>query len=74
MTGCINVSLPRPDSVFENCRLSAELHSLEHEVLLPEQVSARFPGYRLPPDFKVTTSVLKLRVLKKIIYLLFNCF
>ena len=53
MTGCINTSRPAPDSVFDNCRLSAEQHGLEHEVLLPEQVSGRFPGYRLPPGFKV---------------------
>lgn len=53
MTGCINTSRPVPDSVFDNCRLSAEQHGLEHEVLTPEQVSARFPGYRLPPGFKV---------------------
>ncbi|KAK9845939.1 hypothetical protein WJX81_006509 [Elliptochloris bilobata] len=52
MTGCINTSLPTKDSVFDNCRLSAEEHGLQHEVLTPEQVSKRFPGYRLPPGFK----------------------
>ena len=56
MTGCINTSRPVPDSVFDNCRLSAEQHGLEHEVLTPEQVSARFPGYRLPPGFKVRSA------------------
>jgi len=58
MTGCINTSRPVPDSVFDNCRLSAEEHGLEHEVLTPEQVSARFPGYRLPPGFKVRSAPL----------------
>lgn len=53
MTGCINTSLPDKDSVFDNCRLSAEEHNLQHEVLGPEEVAARFPGYRLPPGFKV---------------------
>ena len=53
MTGCINTSLPAKDSVFDNCRLSAEQHNLQHEVLGPEEVAARFPGYRLPPGFKV---------------------
>ena len=52
MTGCINTSLPDTDSVFDNCRLSAEEHNLQHEVLGPEEVAARFPGYRLPPGFK----------------------
>lgn len=53
MTGCINTSLPDKDSVFDNCRLSAKEHNLQHEVLGPEEVAARFPGYRLPPGFKV---------------------
>ena len=52
MTGCINTSVPDKDSVFDNCRLSAEEHNLQHEVLGPEEVAARFPGYRLPPGFK----------------------
>ena len=56
MTGCINTSLPAKDSVFDNCRLSAEEHNLQHEVLGPEEVAARFPGYRLPPGFKERTA------------------
>lgn len=32
---------------------TAELHDIDHEVLEPPEVQSRFPGYRLPDDFKV---------------------
>jgi sarcosine oxidase len=38
------------EPVFAGSLRSCELHDLAHEVLSAEQVSGRFPGYRLPSD------------------------
>ena len=39
---------------FNNALLSARQHHLEHEILTGDQVNERFPGYKLPSNFKVS--------------------
>jgi sarcosine oxidase len=59
MTGCLEFADPEvaPDNnCFTNALLSCEEHGLEHEVLSAEEVNARFPGYQLPPNFRVRGS------------------
>jgi sarcosine oxidase len=36
--------------IFENSLKSCQIHSLLHEVLTSDELSARFPAYRLPPE------------------------
>lgn len=47
ITGSVDAGLPG-STVFEGSRLSCELHDLPHEILTSQQLTARFPGYRLP--------------------------
>lgn len=35
------------------CSQTVKKHNLEHELLSPEQVHSRFPGYELPAGYKV---------------------
>jgi sarcosine oxidase len=49
VTGSIDAG-PRDSAVFEGSRRSCELHGIRHEVLDSRALSARFPGYRLPPQ------------------------
>lgn len=48
-TGSIDASAPG-DPVFEGSLRSCEMHGLRHEVLTSQEVTRRFPGYRLPPE------------------------
>ncbi len=50
VTGSIDAGSPT-STVFEGSRKSCELYGLLHEVLTSAQISARFPGYQLPPDY-----------------------
>jgi sarcosine oxidase len=43
---------PEDDEVFQGALASARLHGLAHAVLTGAEVNARFPGYRLPADFR----------------------
>ncbi|KAI3438936.1 hypothetical protein D9Q98_001350 [Chlorella vulgaris] len=59
MTGCINASVPGAGHVpgaglscFEGALRSAQENILPHEVLSSQQVAARYPAYRLPPESK----------------------
>jgi sarcosine oxidase len=47
VTGSIDAS-PEAGRVFTGSKASCDLHHLPHEVLDHRQVTARFPGYRLP--------------------------
>ncbi len=47
-TGSIDASAP-DDAVFEGSLRSCELHGLRHAVLTSEELTRRFPAYRLPP-------------------------
>jgi len=49
ITGSIDASR-RDELVFAGSLRSCELHDLAHEVLSSEELSRRFPGYRLPDD------------------------
>jgi len=49
ITGSIDAG-PPASSVFEGSLQSCQLHSLRHEVLTSAQLTARFPGYRLPAE------------------------
>jgi sarcosine oxidase len=48
-TGSIDCG-PEGGAIFEGSRRSCELHDLPHEVLTSGELSARFPGYRLPQE------------------------
>jgi sarcosine oxidase len=48
-TGSVDAGLPG-SRVFEGSRRSCELHGIPHEVLNSQELTARFPGYRLPRD------------------------
>lgn len=54
ITGGLDISQPgKPhEQTFLNACKTAELHDIDHEVLEPSEVHGRFPGYRLPDDFK----------------------
>ena len=47
ITGSIDAG-PADSLVFVGSRASCELHELEHEVLTSDELTERFPGYRLP--------------------------
>src|SRR5919198_4688244 len=49
ITGSIDASAEHGD-VFKGSKASCEIHHLRHEVLDSQELSARFPGYRLPRD------------------------
>src|SRR5687767_2906982 len=49
ITGSIDASAPDGE-VFAGSLRSCEEHNIPHEVLSSAELSARFPGYRLPPD------------------------
>jgi sarcosine oxidase len=49
-TGAVDAG-PPGGRVFEGSRRSCEIHALPHEILTSEQLTARFPAYRLPPHF-----------------------
>lgn len=51
VTGSIDASLPN-EHVFAGSKKSCLEHGLAHEVLSSKDLSRRFPGYRLPKDFK----------------------
>jgi sarcosine oxidase len=49
VTGSVDGGRPgRP--TFEGSRRSCELFDLPHEVLTSQELTARFPGYRLPSE------------------------
>lgn len=48
-TGSIDAGPPR-SAVVEGSLRSCKLHDLPHEVLTSAELTARFPGYRLPSD------------------------
>jgi sarcosine oxidase len=48
-TGSVDAG-PPGSAVFEGSRHSCEVHDLYHEVLTAKELTARFPGYRLPPS------------------------
>ena len=51
ITGSIDAG--RPGSpVLDGSLRSCEVHELPHEVLSAPELSERFPGFRLPPDFE----------------------
>ena len=50
-TGSIDAG-PPDDPVFEGSRRSCEEHDIPHEVLTGEELGERFPGYRLPEDYR----------------------
>ena len=49
ITGSIDAG-PPGSSNFAGSLLSCEEHDLPHEVLTSSELTARFPGYRLPPE------------------------
>lgn len=49
ITGSIDAG-PLGSEVFEGSRRSCELHSLPHEVITSDQLTRRFPAYRLPSE------------------------
>ncbi|MDF9747369.1 N-methyl-L-tryptophan oxidase [Natrinema salsiterrestre] len=50
-TGSIDAG-PAKSAVFEGSLRSCEAHDIPHEVLTSEQLSERFPGYRLPDGYR----------------------
>lgn len=50
-TGSIDAG-PEDTVVFEGSLRSCEQHDIPHEVLTSEEVTERFPGYRLPEGYK----------------------
>jgi len=50
LTGSLDASR-ETESPFQGALQSARLHGIEHQILTGREVSARFPGYRLPADF-----------------------
>ena len=51
ITGSIDAG-PADSPCFEGSRRSCELHRLPHELLNGAQVNERFPGYRLPEQYR----------------------
>ena len=51
ITGSIDAS-PQDDPLFQGALGSARLHDIPHEVLTGAEINARFPGYRLPADYR----------------------
>jgi sarcosine oxidase len=49
-TGSIDAG-PPTSAVVEGSRRSCALHDLPHEVLTSNELTARHPGYRLPPEY-----------------------
>jgi sarcosine oxidase len=47
MTGCLHVGAPGT-AVFDGCLRSCAEHHLQHEVLGSEELTRRFPAFRLP--------------------------
>lgn len=60
ITGCLEFSDPERTikNCFGNALQSAVQHNLDHEVLSSEEVNKRFPGYHLPPQYKVLLPIL----------------
>jgi sarcosine oxidase len=55
ITGCLEVAPESlPHSCYQNALLSVHEHNLDYEDLSSEQVNARFPGYSLPANYKVS--------------------
>lgn len=54
ITGGLDIVQPggAHEQMYWDSRQTAELHKIEHEVLEPEEIHQRFPGYRLPSDYK----------------------
>jgi sarcosine oxidase len=50
-TGSVDAG-PPDDPVFEGSLRSCEEHDIPHEVLNSEELAERFPGYRLPEDYR----------------------
>jgi sarcosine oxidase len=50
VTGIVEAGCPGADLV-ENSLRSAELHGLDHQLLTPGQVNARFPAFDIPADW-----------------------
>ena len=59
ITGCLEFSDPvrTVSNCFGHALKSVVEHDLEHEVLTGEEVNRRFPGWRLPPHFKVISVI-----------------
>ena len=57
ITGCLEFSDPvrTVTNCFGHALESVVEHNLEHEVLTGEEVNKRFPGWRLPPHYKVAS-------------------
>ena len=51
VTGSVDAGPPDSD-VFAGSRRSCEEHGIDHEVLTAEELHERFPGYRLPDDYR----------------------
>ena len=51
ITGSVDAG-PEGGAIFEGARKSSELHGLPHEVLDGDELHRRFPGYRLPKEFR----------------------
>lgn len=49
ITGSIDAG-PAESRIFRGSKRSCQIHGLPHETLTGEQLSERFPGYRLPPE------------------------
>jgi len=54
ITGGLDIARPGPPSeqTYLNAVETVKKHNLEHELLSPEQVHSRFPGYELPAGYK----------------------
>jgi sarcosine oxidase len=50
-TGSLDMG-PKGDPTFEGSVLSCRTYGLEHEILTSEELSARFPAWNLPKDFR----------------------
>jgi len=50
-TGSIDAGLPE-DPVFAGSKRSCEEHDIPHEILGGAELAERFPGYRLPEEFR----------------------
>lgn len=50
-TGSMDVG-PETEATFQGSLLSCQTHGLEHEVMTPDELAARFPAWRVPAHYR----------------------
>lgn len=50
-TGSMDIG-PEDEATFQGSLLSCQTHGLDHEVLTPAQLAARFPAWQVPPHYR----------------------